>query len=113
MSKKSKSSLNILVWGPEISSALILLFLSDVSSSLHLVFLSGKNSSSPIFLFWDKLAALMERLSMWLPKELREVMGRLVMREERRDNWWPSLVKERLAFLDAVFGWLYNATGQQ
>ena len=62
---------------------------------------------------------MMERLSMWLPKGLTEGMGRLVMREERRDNWWPSLVRERLAFLDEVIERLasvllwYNATGQQ
>ena len=53
----------------------------------------------------------MERLSMLVPNGLREGMGRLVTREERRVNWWPSLVRERLA-LDAVFRW-YNATGQQ
>ena len=53
----------------------------------------------------------MERLSRLVPKKVREGVGRLVTREERRVNWWPSLVRERLA-LDAVFRW-YNATGQQ
>ena len=66
------------------------------------------------------MEAWMDRLSMLVPKEVREGMGMLVMREERRDSWWPSLVREGLALvevrerlaLDAVLGW-YNATGQQ
>ena len=53
----------------------------------------------------------MDMLSMVVPMEVMEVMGREVMREERSVNEWPRLVSERLE-LDAVFG-LYNATGQQ
>ena len=64
------------------------------------------------------LEAWMERLSRLVPKKVREGMGRLVTREERRVNWWPSLVRERLALdevrerLASVLLW-YNATGQQ
>ena len=66
------------------------------------------------------LEAWMERLSMLVPNEVRLGMDRLVMREERRDSWWPSLVRERLTLDEvrellasyAVFRW-YNATGQQ
>ena len=65
------------------------------------------------------LEAWTDRLSMLVPKEVRLGMGRLVMREERRDSWWPSLVRERLA-LDEVRELLasyavrwYNAAGQQ
>ena len=55
------------------------------------------------------LEAGMDIATMVLPKEVREGMGRVVMREERRVNWWPRLVRERLA---SDLG-LYNATGQQ
>ena len=64
------------------------------------------------------LEAGMDMLIMLVPKEVREGMGRVATREERSVNWWPRLVRERLA-LDKVLEevasdlWWYNATGQQ
>ena len=118
--KKSNSSLNILGSGQEASSALLLLFLSDVSSSWHLLFFSGRYSTAANFRFWDMvvLKAEVDMLIMLVPKEVREGMGRVATREERSVNWWPRLVRERLA-LDKVLEevssdlWWYNATGQQ